>query len=172
MYCRNCGKWIDYDAEVCTDCKETDEFFSDKTASAQPSVAATPSVAQPLVGSRKEGLGKAITSTALGAFASLFALIVLSVIEASLELYYYEDFYSDYAVAASLSAGMGFCLVMTIALSIPSLILGILSIVTFKRASSAGRVKPIPTLILGIAGLACAVESLMLAFLSLSALAL
>ena len=32
MYCRKCGKFIDYDAECCKECEELENYFEDKEA--------------------------------------------------------------------------------------------------------------------------------------------
>ena len=36
MYCRKCGKFIDYDAECCKECEELENYFEDKEAFAPP----------------------------------------------------------------------------------------------------------------------------------------
>ena len=27
MYCRKCGKWMDYEADICVDCQQNEELF-------------------------------------------------------------------------------------------------------------------------------------------------
>ena len=97
MYCRKCGKWIDYEAEICTDCQQTEELFKvENEQPAQPAQneqyqyffgnnAQQPYAQQPYAqpvqsqdkGSRMEGFGFALAGTIIGFFAFLFSYLLL-----------------------------------------------------------------------------------------------
>ncbi|MBE5747818.1 MAG: hypothetical protein E7352_06585 [Clostridiales bacterium] len=178
MYCRNCGKWIDDDAELCVDCKETNDFFSEEPSEEPSSVARGTSVGHAVEGSRKTGLGKALTATILSAisyFLIMFAAgLILGALEECEEYGYYYEFSSmiEFLEYIEMYEITLFFLLAPIGMSIPALIMGILSIVCFKREKNAGRVKPIPTLILGIVGLVLAALVLFLGLILLMCLAL
>ncbi len=147
MYCKRCGKFIDYQAEICNEC-----------AAAQRVAPASVQTQAPVEqGSAVTGIGKGITSVVLGSFGQFFVGILIGLLSESL---YYAD-------------GPMVVLSMTIiGLSIPALILGISAMKTFFAEKSAGRKKPIVTLILGIYGLATSAIVLMIgALLFLAVLA-
>ncbi len=177
MYCRNCGKWIDDDAELCVDCKETSDFFSEEPSEEPSSVARGTSVGQAVEGSRKTGLGKALTATILSAISYFLIMFAAGLILGALEeyeeyVYYYEFSMIEFLEYIEIYEITLFCLLAPIGMSIPALIMGILSIVCFKREKNAGRVKPIVTLILGIVGLVLAALVIFLGLILLMCLAL
>jgi hypothetical protein len=98
MYCRKCGKQIDYDAPYCKECQEMEALFiteeeqavkdaqqtkeiikTEETISSEPEFFFTEPQAQADMpvdrGNRKVGLGKAITSVVL-AFVAYMTVVV------------------------------------------------------------------------------------------------
>ena len=138
-YCTKCGKYIDYDATICNECKQAEEqakkevaqdfgfeqseftntnysnSYSNSTTFTNDTVNATPVPAQQ--GSIMTGFGKALTAVILATVASLFLSFLTE--------------FTDVDVAYILAA-------FTIGLSIPSLILGIQSIKCFLREKAKG----------------------------------
>ena len=157
MYCRNCGKEIGPNETLCTDCR-IEEILNAK-APAQPQ----PAPAPVQTGSKKEGFGGALTSTILGAvafFISCYAFgLVLGIMlemNAGYGSYIPEYIMSQGIILTVISLGMG----------VPSLILGILGMKTFFRAKNEGRIKPVPTLVCGIIGLASGALTLLMSLTS------
>ena len=150
MYCRKCGKMVEDDKELCVDCQEMDVFFGDEPK-AENVKAET--VAPKLEGSRKTGMAKGLVGTILGAVAYFIACIGFGLISGALEVVEEEAYlYSVEEVLKELNlyGVTAFCGTLPLLMFVPSLVLGILSISCFKREKNAGRVKPIPTLVLGI----------------------
>ncbi len=171
MYCRKCGKYIDYDAPYCVDCEEMDSFFGaseNRRTSARPVEIETPPARPAMTGDRKEGFGNALAATILSGVSFFFGLIAMSFATVVLEEYTY-----GYAPTLSLlSIPFAFCLVAVVC-GILGLVKGIKSIKCFKEASRAGRVKPVVTLVLGIVGVSMSGLALLyveLTFLMLSLL--
>ena len=155
MYCRKCGKQIDYDAEFCKDCQEMESFFAEpKEYSPQWQTMAQAPVQPALEGNKKEGFGKALTSTILGGIAYFIIMIAYGIILAAAEEIS-DGGYNYYETHEELMFAVGVAVVfmlISLAVAIPSLILGIKSIKCFFRQKRAGKVKPVPTLVLGIVG--------------------
>ena len=164
MYCRKCGKQIDYDSEFCRECKQA--LLSTPLPAVTPSIKIeekliVEQVEQPIqerrVGSRTKGLAKALTSTIVGTITFILAFImyiVLSVIigenNSGYDLAYYES--------------IAFLVIMITAIaSIPSLVLGIQSMSCFFKQNREGKVRPMATLVLGIVGVANNVLALLYA---------
>jgi hypothetical protein len=125
MYCKKCGKFIgNEDADICQECLAKEEVKTEPVAEI---------IEQK--GSRTTGLPKAIASGCLTIGSIIFIYIAL--------------FFS----LVSLGAMLVFT-VMSIAMGIIAIVFGAKSIATFKRESRENRIKPIPTLIIGIASLA------------------
>lgn len=153
MYCKKCGKKLDYESDICNECAQNDEFFSAEPIiepAPQPQPApvyaepvAAPAPAAPIdpTNTRKYGIGKAITSIILGFVGYIISYLVLTVITSIME---------ETGTVEFVSPAMMFLVLVSLGLAIPSLILGIKSIVTFIKRAKGGYVKPIPTLILGI----------------------
>ena len=132
MFCRKCGKQIDYDAPICKECEEAEKAF----------LSSTPTSLTEPVGDKREGFGGALTATIFGSIAAFIAMIAFGLMEQE--------------------EGISFILTfVVIALSIPALILGIKGMKCFFRAKNAGRIKPIATLVCGIIGLAMSVTALL-----------
>lgn len=160
MYCRKCGKKIDYDAEMCVECQENEELFvSVEETPVQPAQQPTYTYAQPAAapapqdnGSRKYGLALGIAGAIVSEFAVVFAYLMI--------------------VLGLASGGMATAIFLPFALgtSIFSLVAGIKSINRYKACSNAGKVRPIPTLILGIISLVGAIAAFLLIFIGFMAL--
>jgi len=173
MYCRNCGNFVADGDNFCTVCgaKQKDTTVQEpqiQSSSAEPftefQAENRQNAQQPIHNdnnayqqpahvyvqpapktSRTLGLGKAITSTALSIAA--YIMFVIGMIFVG-ELSLYEVVYLDLFINS-----LTF-LLFAIGLAIPSLVLGIQSVKLFNQEKNAGRKKPIPTLIVGLIGLA------------------
>ena len=139
MYCRNCGKEIDYVAPICKECEEKERLLRGLAASK----AQAEKPAQ--TGDRKEGFSKALASTIIGAVAFFISMVVMVMLLAAAEEFQYYDVSGITTTCTVLS-------VLTLGGSIPALIFGIKSIKCFINAKNEGRIKPIPTLVCGIVG--------------------
>ena len=154
MYCKRCGKFIDYEADMCNECAaEQNAAIQADAFGVQPQVKE---------GSMKTGLGKAIAAAILGTVALMFIEIALIIMEmGSMDLMFESDLYYAAEAMVEVGAGMFVLLILAAGCAIPSLILSIKSIKTFKAEGAEGRVKPIPTLVLGIYGVVNAAASLL-----------
>ncbi|MBR2988204.1 MAG: hypothetical protein IKC64_00600 [Clostridia bacterium] len=174
MYCRRCGRRMDYDAPICKECEE-------ELNSARARVSVTPTQdeqnARPIytnapAGDAKEGFGKALAATIMGGI-SIFVFIISIALMYEVSVAYLNSIaYGDTGIYfAGLSVGF-VLLLASLGLAIPSLIMGIQSIKCFVNAKKEGRVKPVGTLVCGIIGLASSAITLsyvaifMLAFAS------
>ena len=196
MYCRKCGKQIDYDEPYCKECQEMDALFiteeeqaakdaqkaetmikTEETAASEPEIFfAEPQVqAETLVvkGDRKVGFGKALTSTILAAVAYFAVVIAIGLLggEAIYDFEYYISLDAGYPeliypVGGDFVAVL-VCLGVAIGLAIPALIMGIQSMKCFFRQKRAGKAKPVATLVLGIVGMALSAITLFCAVLLL-----
>lgn len=133
MYCRKCGKQIDYDEPICNECREAEIFFDDSVNN---------DFSQP-VGDPKEGFGLALASTIIGAITLFIIITAITIITDILVG-------TIYNVSAGISS-----IISTLCLggAIPALIFGIKSIKCFIAAKRDGRIKPVATLVCGIIGL-------------------
>ncbi|MBQ9709652.1 MAG: hypothetical protein IJV67_03400 [Clostridia bacterium] len=154
MYCRKCGKQIDYDSEFCIDCRAEEaakqaylKVIEAHTESSAKSSNEAQQAAPAQKGARMFGFKRALTSTIMG-FASIVAFYVSFV--------FLLLFLSDTTESASTvffiivffipSACIG------VALCIISLIFGIKSITVSRKRYKEGFPTPIATLVLGIVG--------------------
>ena len=182
MFCRKCGKEIDYEASFCKECEE--KFLSMKEETPIFSIAETnnskteevffssPKVElkkeeQPDRGSRSDGLKKAITSAILGECAILLAVL----------LGMYSIIFLEFGMMSMMSIynwkGIILCLfaIGLLAMNIPaylSLRYGIQAIKCFIRAVKEQRAKPVATLVCGIYGVVCSVITLMYTLIMVS----
>lgn len=160
MFCRKCGKQIDYDAVCCKECQEMDEFFGSDTPAVEEPSFPVQQEKPVLEGSRKEGLGKALAATILGGIAYFFVLIALGMLtnmfgdlddlEMMPYLYSSSEVITPIAYDSTVMAIMLALTGIALILAIPSLILGIQSIKCFGRQKQEGKVRPVATLVLGI----------------------
>lgn len=137
MYCRKCGKQIDYDAPICNECRDAEIFFGDSS---------NKDFSQP-IGDRKEGFGQALASTIIGAITFFISLIAMTIITIAIEEITY-----GYNGGGSIGISI-FLAVSCLGGAIPAMIFGIKSIKCFIAAKRDGRIKPIATLVCGIVGL-------------------
>lgn len=174
MYCTKCGKQIDYDAIVCNECLEKERLenlsgdtneFREEELKSEPEYREVPKYQYDMTeeaapaqsgtsNPRMFGFGRALTSTILGFIGWIFSYIALIVCAVAISE---ED-----AIAAGIVLNL-----FATGLSVPSLILGIKSVIGFKSRVSKGAVKPIPSLILGIVGLSFSALALFFVFISL-----
>lgn len=140
MYCRKCGKQIDYDALICKECENAEMFFG----GTEPETYVQP------VTDRKEGFGRALTATIVGSISFFLSLIAMSIATVALEGYANGSYYG-YS-GGGISAASIILSFLCLGGAIPSLILGIKSIKCFICAKNEGLVKPVPTLVCGIIG--------------------
>ena len=145
MYCRKCGKEIDYDAEYCLECEGREKEVVQPVYYEQPQQPQA-SVSEPNGPGRTEGIGRAITASVLSVVAFMLSAIAIGVI--------YDS--------------VGACIVMFIA-SIPfaivSMVNGSKSIKVFQNAVTNRYPKPVATLVCGIVGLSIGAFALTYAFL-------
>ena len=170
MYCRKCGKQMDYDAPVCKECEEMANFFGNGAP-----IAPTPEKPAP-VGSRMEGFGKALTSTIIGVVSFIVVLIAMVLITAAItEDAVYDSYYGYYYSYSNASSMVGVCTALSLICCgavVVALIFGIQSIKCFIAAKRSGAVKPIATLILGIVGVVMSALTFLYALLTLAMCAL
>lgn len=161
MYCRKCGKQIDYDAEFCHECSEVEAHFGAEAPKAnEPQQAQTAQQtpysqmppawqaqaqfqqqAQAQKGSVMTGFGKALASTIMSYIGFIFSFLAFGGFAEAI----------DYGDESMLGASVVLFMI-TLGLCIPALIMGIQSIKTFSRAKKNGEKKPVPALVLGICG--------------------
>ena len=174
MYCTRCGKQIDYDAPLCLECtaemankareekkynesempradhasEQTYENSAQQTYTAPQQTYTAPqqTYVAPKPDTRKEGLGKAICSLVLSFLISTFGGMAIG-----------------FMISELTGAGVFFALA-TVAMGVVSIINGAMSIKTFKNVKNEGNPAPIPTLIIGIVGLAMSALSLLICF--------
>ena len=160
MYCRKCGKQIDYDAPICKECEETEIYFGNPETDTQP-IAETKFEEKPAPqGSRKEGFGGALTATILGSISFIISIIAMSLASVAIELSLYYD------VTGLVIFTIVFT-VISLGCAIPSMILGIKGIRCFIKAKNQGKIKPVATLVLGIVGLVSSAMTILYALLTL-----
>ena len=170
MYCRKCGKQIDYDADFCHECARQELYESLNGTAEEKSDQTTLTASNE--GSIKTGLGKAITSAILSVVSIIFVMIAYIAALGAI-VAYEEGFYSATPtnVAVLTSVAVNFSL-LTVAAAVIALIFGIKSINCFRTEKKAGRKKPIPTLIMGISSLAVVAYDVLFLFITLLLLAL
>ena len=146
MICPTCGKEL-LDGEICENCNPAKE--------AEIQTEAAPQSEAP-VGSRMTGFKPALIGAIFAFVGNMTANFVLSfttTLLAELESmlssgnYYIAD---EATLISSAVVGIMFA-IAAIGLSVPAVILGIKSIITFVREAKRGAVKPIATIILGAA---------------------
>lgn len=131
MTCKHCGKELDYEADVCNECKanETEKEQIAPAPASAPTAEYNP---------RMVGFKPALT----GAIAAAIAQIVAAVSIALL----YSGWFGAILGLLFLAVAIVFC--------VPATIMGIHSILLSVRLKKAGQPLPVATLVLGI--VACA----------------
>ena len=151
MYCFKCGKKLD-ENNRCPNC----EPAYTQTVYAQPTYAQNVQVDN---GSPKTGLSKAIAGAVWSFRASMISYVALVMLYAYAFIYPSDEYLIFGMCVSCVIHG-----VIALGLSIPGLILGIKSMCVFQAEKSAGRTKPVATLILGIASLVMVAAAVILAF--------
>ena len=172
MYCRKCGKFIDYEAEICLECQreflalseeqrakeeQTEQKSNEPNAEQNQVIVAQPIQVTntPVKEGRTDGLAKGIVSIALSFFTFVFFMLIIT-----------TDLSYEYAYSEVTSK-----FIFLLGFAIPSIILGIKSIKQFKNNKRLGRQRPIATFILGLIGLATSAEFLLYGLLCLTSIA-
>ena len=139
MYCKNCGKEIDYEADLCKECES--KLSSEVKVDEKPVDN----------GSQKTGFKIALIGAILCAvayFLSIFATTYITTLIEELKALGITH------ISGTDDAGLIFIglipAIISIPLSIVSIVFGAKSIGVFKAEKNAGRVKPIPALVMGI----------------------
>ncbi len=180
MYCRKCGKFIEYSGDFCKECLASADPYDDEeivfttdTQEVRVNVAKPTCNAEPVyegnVGTnnargnrnRKLGFGSALTSTILAVVAMVLSELANTILTWSVSYFDgtftsadpVQDFWFDFTIVCVI-------VVAVIGLSIPAIILGAKSIRTFVNAKRSGGVAPVITLVFGIIGLAMAVSAI------------
>lgn len=176
MYCTKCGKYIDYDALVCNECKQAEqeanaqvqqdfgfeqpvndfsqpylheESFEDNNASTFNQQAGVETPVAPITTQpTNQQAGSVMTGFGKALTGAIFAFIATIFL----------------SIASSVDAdALIICCVFCIATCIPAIILGAQSMKCFFRENAKGNKKPIPALVLGIYALAIGASLLTLA---------
>ena len=175
MYCKKCGKQIDY-SDICYECQ--DSQILNATPANKP--AASASVPTEANGSKKTGMKFGLTATILAGISLILAATMLLFIPAvvdeltaltgstSIQGNYYVTYYVDPAKAQALGAIFLMYSLACTALLIPSFINAARGCATFVSELCAGKVKPIVTIILSGIGLVLSVIALFVCVNALS----
>ena len=140
MYCRKCGKEIDYDAEICLECQGHAHPIEEHDSYAEENYYASMYAESK---AKKAGLARAITAACLGVVACVMSNFAMSSLSALIESWGQIIDSAIVAVAYVLAF-------LSLGGAIPGLINGIKSIKCFKDAKKNALPKPVATLILGI----------------------
>ena len=158
MYCRRCGKEMDYVAEICLDCQrellggtaaaeEKRDQSSDERITADPVVSAPQPAPAPEVPAKVPGskMGRALASTIMGVISGIagyvFGFITLLVVLAGGS--------GETSTKYGLLLNWGGMLAM----SIVALVLGIKSVIHYNKCRKEFGKKYVATLVLGIVGI-------------------
>ena len=157
MYCRKCGKQIDYDSEFCLDCRAEEQAYIQIIESHTHTNSEAQQAAPAQKGARMFGFKRALTSTIMG-FASIVAFYVSFIF---LLLFLSDTTESASTVLLIIVFFIPFACI-GVALCIISLIFGIKSITVSRKRYKEGYPTPIATLVLGIVGVYFSVISSLL----------
>ena len=166
MYCRKCGKWIDYEAEICAECQQQENAQAAEQPtvtypSAQPMQPSFYGVELPAAqkkGSRMKKFGLALAAVIVAQFALGFFLGIIIGIEEALSGY--NSSYMYVVVDESMYA----LYIIGFACAIFSIIGGLVSVCSGFGAKKKGEVTPIPAIILGFVALAETLLTLLIAY--------
>lgn len=160
MYCKNCGKKIEYDANVCYECQRDEILFGQSVNAVETHKNTEPcSIKEEKIDT---GIGKAIAGVILGGmglFSSWFAFMFAMV--ASMSSGFFGDIYAVERVLAIVFAIIG------IVPSIIGIVFGLKSIRRFIKIKNESDERPVATLVLGIVGTATGGFGTFFSFLSL-----
>lgn len=186
MYCRNCGKFIGTDDELCEECLHNDLVFGQEQKAASQQVTApvanpapsTPSAPQQSVQAqtdrksiRMTGFPPALASTILGIVA--YILLIVSLVMAagyssgttSANIQYgTTHVYYSQAMLEGQKAAAIVLYVLGLPMTAVALSLGIRAIVRSVRTKRQYDIMPVPALVLSIVGTVASGISAILAF--------
>ena len=165
MYCRKCGKWIDYEAEICTDCQQTEELFKvENEQPAQPAqneqyqyffgnnaqqpYAQQPYAQQPYAQQpyAQQPYAQPVQSQDKGSRMEGFGFALAGTI-----IGFFAFLFSYLLLIFSAVGGMGLIMFpFALSTAIFAMVSGTKSLNKSKECTRAGKVKPIATFILGI----------------------
>lgn len=148
MYCRKCGKWIDYDAATCVECQKNEETLNQANDTSAPQtqpVRGNVAPAQEKKGSMMNGFGWALAAVIVAWFGFLITCRSLNKLEA-------RGWEWIVFILTQISIG----------LNVFSLIVGIKSVRKAQACVKEGKVRPMPTFILGIVAISISGLSLFL----------
>ncbi len=183
MYCRKCGKFIDYEADICKECCAKESAIEEKEVATAESlneveerVVQNESVNQEqeiiitceqdnyvksenrINTNKKLGFSKALTATILSVIANSMIGAADIFMQSGISWITGEQIVEDpVAMFWVASFVAGFLAMIALGLAIPGLIMGIQSILLYVKTVKSGGVKPVVTLVLGIIGVAFAV---------------
>ena len=192
MYCRKCGKFIDYDAEQCLECASKGDIFTyveeqvkvesvkTETVKVEPQPeqiiieevsfnGANVSASQTTVTSFKPikdktyGFKKALPAFILAVIAAICSSFFDGFYTTAVQMWNLGEIGVD-----TLNTMMIICLVCMIVscvFAIPSIILAVLALITFKQAKNQG-IKSQKTLVFGVIAVALATYSIMMALMN------
>ena len=183
MYCRKCGKFIEYEGDMCRECLAKQDPYEEivvvPTSVQQITTTQPQSVSQPVVNAprrvctnvdantnRKLGFGKALASAIMSTIGSFIISLAESLVgnaasflDGTVAVTNLEQ-----AVESNIASSI-FMTIIALGLAIPALIMGIQSIITFARAKRGGGVAPVATLVLGIISVVFAASILLNGFI-------
>lgn len=152
MYCRKCGKFVDYETEICLECQKEylDALEKSKTQVEEVKIVESPAQqncapvcvqpvqvnnkpVNPLVGIN-DGLAKGIVSLVLSVFAWMFSVLAVNNIN-------------------DVASGIKILFVFALGFTIPAFCLGISAVNQVKINRREKRAKPVATFTLGLVGL-------------------
>ena len=189
MFCKKCGKQLDYEGDICLECQQ-----AQSPAPAQPAEAPAyevPAYTAPVyeapvapqatmqaapvanAGDKKTGFKPALTATILAGISFLFTVTIAMMMTGGMDMQLIREAFSgDRDVIAILITSYGVTYMMfavaEIALCIPAIVKGAQSIACFVKESKANRIKPVVTLVLGIVAIALAAIAIIMALSSFS----
>lgn len=191
MYCKNCGKETENEAELCPECakaaeetvetpapeveKETSEVVFDEIKSTLNPTSAVDNVKQAISDNVEEAedspkycFKKSLTGTILAAIAFLISTIVAAIVSANSAELALGDYYVSNGEATGIIVASIICMVfglVAFALSIPALVSGIKCVIrTAKRLNKP--VKPIAPFVLSCVATVFGAESLFAGLIS------
>ncbi len=167
MYCRKCGKFFDYEGDLCKECAATaDPFGEEAVVNAQE---AEPQQSYQAFYSDYVAKNRGFSTARKGFIFAIIALVVANIAVYSAYFNYFmvsegldNNLTLDYAalLRTGITCGVVFG-IASVGLSIPAIVCGIKSIVTFARAAKEGGAKPVKTLVFGIISAAHGVSGVM-----------
>ncbi len=160
MYCTRCGKQIDYDSLICKECQQELLKASVERETSSIEQPRTYSTVKPrLTGKVTDGIGNGIGSIIFGVVAvylSYLAIVVAAIAVA-------ESYVNEFNAFAFLSLFINFIAFCAEAVSVA---FGVKAIKMFIDAKKQNRVKPVPTLVLGIVGISAIEVTLVFSFIA------